>query len=606
MQSIRKWVRAPSIVTATVLLFANPGIPIRPHLDTVRDQLRVRDCVERGICTGLETTAQHENLFHGPIWMQFLIATRRAGLDTWWQRCAVTALLGLGASVVDLWVSATLSAGTGLVAAVIFVECSLRWTDANLLYNPALLALPCSLFYAGLSGLVASGSAWWAVLAAFALSVCIDVHVAGLAFLPVLGAAAALARGGSRTLLAATGMLCISAATLSGSVWLNNLRSLQVSAPILAASACSVAAAMVMRGWWLARTASMRQALFNLGTAAYFLLGVAVLSHTRDWTAHSNYFLYIAPLVAWGGAATIHSLSRLAPTSLRGPLLAATAGLLIYAMVVDSRSTSEKTDGSYLFTLGDCRRLARWFEERGWTYPQLRLALRGPGVKEYGGLLAGMTPFIANPPHGPLPAPDDEILRIIDLSASELVRFRSLGWDTVPLEKNRIALIAPLKAWVRESPTRILVDGREWSPQPPPPAPVAFADLDRLSDAWPLGVSGRQNGDVPPGQSMTVELPLRPEPTDALHVVLLMSGCSRGMWRISMLEGVENDGLADGTSVLVRRKGDHESGFLQFTYDKPSGSALDWMELASLHFVETREGEEVATDYLRQFSHNCI
>jgi hypothetical protein len=601
-----RW-RSLAILAVTLCLFGHPGVPIRTHLDTVRDQLRLRDCVERGICTGLESTAQHENLFHGPVWMQFLIATRRAGFDPWEQRRAVIALLGIAAAVVELWVSGTFSPGMGILAAVIFVGLSLRWTEGNLLYNPAVLALPCSLFYLGLSGLLAFGSAWWAALAALSLSLCIDVHVAGLAFIPLLATAAVLAPGRSWALLAAaTGALCISAAALSASVWVNNLRSLQVSVPILIASVCAVVAAAAIRKWWLARTPIIRLAFFNIGVGAYFLLGVTVLANARGWTPHSNYFLYIAPLAACGGAAVLHSLLRLAHVSSRGLLLAAAVGLLIYTMVADVWVQRGRTDGSYLFTLEDGRRLAQFLEERGWTYSRLRFALRGPGVKEYGGLLAGITPFITKPPDSLVPTPDDQILRIMSISSSELVRFRSLGWDAVPLERERVALIKPLKAWVREARTRILVDGREWNPAPlPPPASIAFADLDRLADAWPLGASGSRNGDVPHGRSMTVELLLQTEPSDALHAVLLISGCTRGVWRIVRLEGVESDGPSDGTSVFMRRGADREAGVIQFRYDKPDGSSLDWMELAALHFVETREGEEVATEYLRHFARNC-
>ncbi len=573
----------------------------------MRDQLRVRDCVERDLCAALETTAQRENLFHGPVWMQFLVATRRAGLDAWGQRCAVVALLGVAAAVVDLWVSETFSAGAGLFAAVIFVRCTLRWTEGNLLYNPAVLALPCSLFYLGLSGVLAFGSAWWAALAAFALALCIDVHVAGLAFLPVLGGAAGLARGSSGTVLAVTASaLCISAAALSGGVWLNNLRNLRVSVPILITCACSVVAAAGIRKWWLARDVVLREVLFNLATGAYFLLGVAVLAYARDWPAHSNYFLFVAPLAGWAGGAVLHFLLRSAGGPLRSAMVAVAAGYVLYMTVVDFRVDGGRTDGAYLFTLEDCRRVAEFLEGRGWTYPKLRLALRGPAVKEYGGLLAGMAPFIANPPETLLPAADDQIVRIISVRSSELGRFRGAGWDAVPLQRDRIALISPLKAWVRESPTRILVDGREWDPpRLPPPAAVTFADLDRLADAWPLGVSGSRNGDVPPGRSMTVELPLRAEPSDALHSVLMIAGCGRSVWRISSLDGLEGGGYTDGTSVVIRRGADRDSGVIQFRYDKPADAPVGWMEVPSLHFVETREGEEAATDHLREFTRSC-
>ncbi len=605
-----------AVLAGTLIALGDPRLPIRPHLDTVRDQLRVRDCVERGLCTPLETTAQRDNLFHGPIWMQFLIATRRAGLDAWTQRSAVIALLGIAAAVVDAWVSSTFSASLGAIAAALFVACTLAWTNGNLLYNPAILALPCSLFYAALSGLLASGSLAWAALGGVALCLCIDVHVAGLAFLPWLAVATILAPRRPLVLFV-TGMasLAIPATLLSGAVWLNNLRSVGVSVPIFAGTLVAAVAAAAIREWWLVRPAIVRQLLLVFAIGIYFGGSALLLMTLRGWVAYGNYFLFVAPVVALGGAvvlrALLHAALRFAAVEWRHRLSLAAIGCFLVVVALDCRARLQHGIAEQDFTLDDGRRLAQVFNAWDWTYSRLRFALRGPHVDGYDSLLAAIAPFMSRVPDTLRATPDDTVLRIVAADASELPRLRDLGWENVPLERGKTALIGPLHAWIRESDVRVLVDGREWTPPLARAASdgaemISFSDWDRLPSALPLGASGSVGGDLPPGRVLTVELGIEASPPDTEHRVLMIAGCFASAWTIAGVDGISSEFAADHTSVLLRRVAPHESGAIRFTYARKSEDAAQgWNDLAPLHFVETRPGEDAIVNYLRPFGQPC-
>jgi hypothetical protein len=280
-------------------------------------------------------------------------------------------------------------------------------------------------------------------------------------------------------------------------------------------------------------------------------------------------------------------------------------------VALDCRARLRDSTAEQDFTLEDGRRLAHVFNSRDWTYSRLRFALRGPHVDGYDGLLAAIAPFMSRPPDTLRPTPDDTELRIVAMDASKLARFRDLGWETVPLERGRAALVAPLHAWVRESSIRILVDDREWRPplardSSDSADTIRFSDLDRLQSALPLGASGSVGGDLPLGRVLTVELDIAASPPDAEHRVLLIAGCFKSAWRIAGVDGIGAELSADGTSVLLRRGAPSESGVIRFRYARGTDDETQpWNDFAPLHFVETRPGEDAIVDYLRPLGHPC-
>jgi hypothetical protein len=204
-------VRRPIAVACIVLLaWLYLSVGHAPaHLDTARDLLIARDCVERGECLRQGAFSSFGGLEQGAAWVHVLEMSMRAHVRVrnvehlvW-----LLAALAVGVAATSTLARASPSRmGIAAAAALLFIAKTTGWPT---LWNPSLLPLPTAAFFAFLDRDDESRAPHLIALASLAWGVAVDAHIVAVLLLPGLLAAAMPARSDrlGHALLRAGGVL---------------------------------------------------------------------------------------------------------------------------------------------------------------------------------------------------------------------------------------------------------------------------------------------------------------------------------------------------------------------------------------------------------------
>jgi hypothetical protein len=385
----RRALEGSLFAAAAWLLYTRVHAPV--HLDTTRDVLIARDCVEGGKCHFEGPLSSFARLAQGATWIHLLEAARWTGASVHAIEAIVWGLAGIAAGLV-YFLAGDLHGRRGAVAAgVTFAAIVPLLVELPVLWNPSLLPLPSVLFFAAQRTFVQRRSAAALLVAALALGVIVDVHLAGILLLPGL-IAPVLASRPDRSWLAYAACVAATPAFILASSWravFDDAREL-ASRP---AAVMSLIVALVIVAALLARRIARggpHAAIWGTGIAYGLLLTGGSLVEGK--TVRGWYWAPLSPVLAALAAGAFVSKRRAAWIS--AGKLAAAAGVLLAWLGVLWPLLSSEADEPPLWTLADAERCARGLGARGWTVQD---ALRGVDA-EYGAFF--VSPLIAFLPAG--------------------------------------------------------------------------------------------------------------------------------------------------------------------------------------------------------------
>lgn len=378
------WVALVAILGAWFLSMSAFGV--LAGTDTTRDFLMARACVDQGACTQVGPRTSIPLFAQGGLWPLLLAGLSPLGMEG---IQAVTLLL-LFLSLAGLAVLGARLAGPAagfLAVAASILAGRIARDEGIVLWNATLLALPATLLIA--SALAAAsdderpGAGW--IPPALALSLLVQLHPVGLAFVPFV--AALYIRFRPRRHLAAWGLAALAAFVLpwfltSWEAVVQAVRALSEAGSAgsgTAIPAGSGVAAIVAGGmaivWAAVRfwpsasssSAAVRVVLADLsfGPAAVVFAGLAVTGRAFE----THYAIPLRPglalAAAWGTAWSVRALAARSARSI-GPVArqAATwAAVGLVALAVARDPALRDVEGAW--TMADVRTLAGHLQARG-------------------------------------------------------------------------------------------------------------------------------------------------------------------------------------------------------------------------------------------------
>jgi hypothetical protein len=471
---MRRVTEASLFAVAAWLLFTRAHAPV--HLDTARDLLIARDCVEGGACHFEGPLSSFARLAQGATWIHLLEAARWTGAGVHAIEAAVGALLGIAVGLV-YFLERPLGGRRGaLVAGFAFAGIVPFLIEHPVLWNPSLLPLPSVVFFAAQRAFVRRRSAGTLLAAALALGLIVDVHLVGILLSPGL-IAPVLATPSSRSARAwIADLACVAAAPAF--VVASSFRAVADDAHTLAGRAPTAAALVValavVTALLVRRIEKGGADAAASGTAAAYALLLAGGSLIENKPTQGWYWAPLAPALAVLASRAFVTQRRSA--WIHAGRLGAAAGVLLGWVGVLSTLLPEG-DEAAMWTLADAERCARALAARGFTVDG---ALRDVDA-EYGVLL--VSPLSAFLPAGEAHGEDRVLLQ------------KRRGGAGVPLDGGYVAVMsaAPKVDFARGercvdgtcAPLRPAVPGlpgfaglaypRRWALDPPPREDTDYA-----------------------------------------------------------------------------------------------------------------------------------
>lgn len=399
------------------------------HLDTARDFLSARDCVERGVCAWSGPMSSLAPLPTGASWVHVVELVFRLGGGVTVIEGAVHGLAAIAAAWLG-WIEAGRHGWrAGIVAALVVALAQAALSEQPNLWNPALMPLPAVAFFACLRRLDAHPSTTLVAAGSAALGLVVDVHPIGIALVPGwLGAVlthtplrrspttiGALACGPAWVIVSSSHAAAETLGVLLAHPW---------GCALGGATALLTTAAVALLS---RRMPTARVAWVGGSFGALVLVGAIATGHaSRAW-----YWSPLAPLLGSPIAALV---ARIAATRVRYGAVVVAGAVLVLLRVPRRVAPSYATPDHPVWTLRDAERLADRLARDGWSAQE---ALEGVDAA-YGPLLvSSMTPF--------LPWSDAPGHRHLSIALS------SPAPGTIPLDAGRYARMIAI---------------------PPPPAPV--------------------------------------------------------------------------------------------------------------------------------------
>lgn len=181
-----------------------------PHLDTARDILIARDCIDGARCSHAGAPSTFHDLVHGALWIRLLELRERIGLGLAALQRIVDLLLAGASAVIPILSVRAVRRRAGLLAWsawIVLAKLSIGYPD---LWGPTLTQVALVLFWWALMTAVSKGDAWRFAAAGLALGAALDLHVA-FAMLVPLTLFVAVATS-NRPVVAAAGIVVLPAA----------------------------------------------------------------------------------------------------------------------------------------------------------------------------------------------------------------------------------------------------------------------------------------------------------------------------------------------------------------------------------------------------------
>lgn len=192
-----------AFIAATWALVGGLHVHASVHLDTARDLLIARDCVE-GLGCGLGAPSSFGGWMHGALWSHLLELRMALGLGFVTLERVTHAMLALAAGLVPVTARMVNRPATGFTWAL-WLAATLWLVDHPTLWSPTVWPLALGLVHAAFFKAVATRGWWWWLAVGAALAAATDVHVASGLLLPFV--VAGMFGCAARPVLAAVGMM---------------------------------------------------------------------------------------------------------------------------------------------------------------------------------------------------------------------------------------------------------------------------------------------------------------------------------------------------------------------------------------------------------------
>jgi hypothetical protein len=521
----------------------NPSFPFTD--DSLRDQLLVRDCTDLGRCHLIGASSSVPGFYHGPVWLDLLIAVRLLGGDVASERTVVLAFLALSVATLFVVVWRWLRASLALPAAVLLIGVLSLDRSPSMLINPSVAAFPDILTTAGILCYGLSGQRRFLIVSAFTLGVGINVHIASLSLVAPLLAVAVLARPrpwrdvlGAVAVLGATCLLTSSAALRANFIAFTEYdRLLPALAGILAVLVVSaVFGTRFRRLPWDARAWIVGAILFLPFALASLMLVL--------WERHHFGIIYIHPILGPGavlGAALMSlpfELGARRHRALRWMPTAASVAAMLFAGRHAWQRTGVATPPAWAsWSLAEAAAVADHALGRGWSYEDLVFHVQGRACRE---LLTGIS--VAAPPPAAAGSRGRRQLQVVRVPRDAPPPLADAD-AVVPLEPTNFAVVREIDSWLQPEALRACR-----IPVGPGRAPVCSDAIPRatlaperflfINRSFPE-VHGL---DLPPPYIATYEIPVAPLAGESREVVLTDQAEPECGWRFTRAEGVQVDG----------------------------------------------------------------
>jgi hypothetical protein len=511
--------------------------------DGLRDQLSARDCTDLGRCHLIGPPSSVAGLYHGPVWLDLLIAVRLLGGDTASQRTAVLALVAVSVATLFVVVWHWLRASIALPAAVLLVGGLSLNVDASFLISPSVSAFADILTAAGLLCYGLSGRRRFLIVSAFALGAGINVHVGSLSLVPPLVAIGALARPRPwRELLAAAGVLVATCVITSSAALRANLIGLAergLLIPALAGGVSLVLLCALLGSRFRRLSRDARAWLLGVILLLPFVLAALWLVF---WEGHHFSIFYLHPIL--GPAAPLAGALLSVPFELAArwhrtvrwlPTAASVAAMALVAVAVWKRAAFAAAPQPTPWSLAEAAAVADRAIRHGWRYEDLTFRVQARACRE---LLTGMS-LAAPAPGAPLHQGRRQ-LQVVKVPRAAVPASAGAD-DVVPLGPTTVAVVRDIDSWLQPESLKACRMPPD-ATAAPQCAAVTPTDTAALAPERFLFVTRSnpaiQGLDLPPPYRATYEIPLSPRAGESREVALTDSAAADGGWRITRVEGV--------------------------------------------------------------------
>lgn len=543
------------VVLAAFVSLSRFNAAISINDDGVRDQLLARDCADLGRChlTGPGTSVA--GFQQGAAWLDVLVAIRVLGGDIATDLRVVLTLLAL-------------SAGTVFVVVWRWIRPSMAFPAAFYMLNgltidqsPALLTNPCAsafadvLVAAGILCYGLSGRRRFLMLAAVALGVAVNLHVASVTLVPALVAVPGLVqRRPWRDLVAATILtllVCLATSPVALAANVAELMNRDALMPGLVAALLLVAVTTVLGPRFRRSSWDVRAWALGFMLVAPFACGWLWLVRHEH---HDFNPYYLHPIV--GPAATLYAAALCTPFELAArrirPLRWAPTAVAV--ALLSTYVTGPVLGSPRFWSVEDAQTIVTQAESHGYAFEDLVFHLQAAHCFE---LLSGMAMGAAPPATFAPGRHGRRQLRVTRVRDDHAVP--GAPAVVVPLSDGAAAVLRDIDSWMDTDgliPCRVPTNGR----------PEACADtttrhveqmtperflLSLYSDTGMHGLDvarpyvARYTIPLVPVAGETRELRL--VPSDSLHD----STTAECGWRITRVEGVDVDGSLPARQVRL-------------------------------------------------------
>lgn len=541
-------------VAFAVLNRTSPAVPL--YDDAVRDQLLARDCAELGQCHSVGASASLLGLYHGSLWIDLLALIKLTDGTPATDRIAVLALAAVSIATTFILVWRWIRPSTALPAAVLFGSVLIAERYLSDLINPSVSALPDVLTAAGLAAYALSGQRRFLLIAAVALGVAIDVHVAALALVPALVVIALIGRPAPWRLVAA--MLGVGTATyglVSSATLRANLIGLLNPRGLLFAAITLGGAAGLARLGPRFRAAPRDVRAWIVGV---ILVGPVVIvsmwlfvwrqEHFNGWYLHPI-FAPAAVLAAGVFCAPFEIARRWVRAARWMPT--AVAAVTVAFVVRHSDATLEYRGAGDPWSVDEAASISDALTQRGWSYESSVFRLQADACRE---LLRFMS--LVAPPPG---TTDDHAGRQIQVlkMPSEVAEHIADRRDLVALRPGTTAVVREVASWLRPESLRACRVPLD-STQSPSCAPARVRDPSTYAPGRFLFQSRVfpeiHALDVARPYTARYEIPLVPTASEDRDFALADPPRGDCDWRITAVTGVEADGALPARRVRVHSR----------------------------------------------------
>ncbi len=572
------------------------GPQARLSLDSVREMLIARDCVEGPACPSEGSPSSFSGLVQGGLWIRFLAATRGGGFDSNAVYLLISLATGVAVALTFVWCARHWSLRAAPWASALFLLWCKGATALPVIVTQSSAALPAVLFILALTMMTLSGSLFGAGLTGAALYLLAEAHNAGAIAAPVVLAAILLTA--RKPLQAMT--VAITVGLLA--TWVTSASAMQANvtaaprgglwAPAVVSLTAAIFVGIRGRARLQALPPEARLGVVLAGLCGWIVLAAILLSFGFGHSVEGRYAVAAAMPAAVACAVLLQ-----AALGAHGRVIAAvilTGVLLVSAGQVIAQRLLLSSTAVPALAMNDARLVAKELERERVGYVDALVRLRGPGSFDLTAALPVWSPK-------PVDAPEtyDDDLRVLTVDRVRAQEIQTLGWTAVALSGGSVAVFGPISSWLirdhltfcAESAPCIDVNTATWH------ASVAgqtrFAALTH-----PLGAGEFKELTSGQGASrQTYELPVRLSGNDEFRIFDITTPSIDDPdvpWRIESATGVAHSIEDEGRRLVLRSSGRRE-GLVRFTRIVERGRHAT---IYPPSYVETGPREQAVRDAL--------